>query len=49
MTTKYHYTCPICRYEAHADGCREKPIACPMCARQLRVMPQARQLQGSKR
>jgi WD40 repeat protein len=45
LTTTYHYTCPICRNEAHAESLPDKPIKCPMCTRQLRVMPAAYQLQ----
>ncbi len=45
MTKTYHYTCPICRHAAQALTLPQKPVVCPMCARQLRVMQHARQLQ----
>jgi WD40 repeat protein len=45
MTKNYHYTCPICRHAAQVLTIPTKPIVCPMCARQLRVMSNVRQLQ----
>ena len=41
LTTTFHYTCPICRYQAHAPALPDKPIACRICSRQLRIMPHA--------
>jgi hypothetical protein len=41
FTTTFHYTCPICRHEAHATALPNKPIACRFCSRQLRIIPQA--------
>lgn len=46
MTTQYHYTCPICRYETHALKLPAEPITCPMCNRRLRIHSPGRQLQA---
>jgi len=44
-TTMYHYTCPVCRHAAQVTALPKQPVVCRMCARQLRVMSHARQLQ----